>query len=281
MAGIFFDELRQLDFFPGAQDEKRVQNCGSPIPSAHLISNSDHLNPGIYQEEESIDLSALLQAYNSDASSTTSPTLSTSNNDTSVSVQSSPSAYQDSHNTNSSYQVFHQNFLGGTEHISNCLPSMYGSENFNSQMLSGNVEMTPSPTSLTVECRGVPTNSSPHVVHIDPVPTGTFPVMRPAPGKAQRSGKLSKKMLLDKRSEEYKTKRAKNNDAVRKSREKSKVRVHDTEKRVKELEDENNQLQSKIALLTKELHVLKSLFTSAGVSQPPSFQVEEEGLGRN
>ena len=85
-----------------------------------------------------------------------------------------------------------------------------------------------------------------------------------------------KKKLLDKNSTEYRLKRDRNNVAVRKSREKSKVRVVETERRVKELEEENVQLQSKITLLMKELNVLKSLFASAGVGQPPPLPMKEE-----
>jgi uncharacterized coiled-coil DUF342 family protein len=103
---------------------------------------------------------------------------------------------------------------------------------------------------------------------VDPL-TGT----RPAPGKAQR--KSTSKKRIPRNTEEWRQKRDKNNVAVRKSREKSKKRIYETEYRVKELEEENKQLQSKITLLTKELNVLKSLFTSAGVAQPPPCAKEE------
>lgn len=54
--------------------------------------------------------------------------------------------------------------------------------------------------------------------------------------------------------------------AVRKSRNKSKQRALETEVRVKELEEENVALQNKIALLLKELNVLKNLFSSSDQS---------------
>jgi predicted nuclease with TOPRIM domain len=75
------------------------------------------------------------------------------------------------------------------------------------------------------------------------------------------------KKSLDKDTDAYREKRERNNVAVRKSRNKSKQKVVETEKRVKDLEDENSQLHNKITLLTKELNVLKSLFAGAGVMQ--------------
>lgn len=96
----------------------------------------------------------------------------------------------------------------------------------------------------------------------------------PAPGKAPRTPRAAPKKKVPKSSEEYREKRNRNNVAVRKSRNKSKVKVVETERRVKDLEDENGHLQNKIALLTKELNVLKSLFSSVGVNPP----VKLEGL---
>jgi hypothetical protein len=88
---------------------------------------------------------------------------------------------------------------------------------------------------------------------------------RPAPGKA---AKKSKKKVADKNTKEYREKRERNNVAVRKSREKNRHQIMETQQRVKELEEENSALQSKITLLSKELKVLKDLFSSAGVNQP-------------
>lgn len=71
---------------------------------------------------------------------------------------------------------------------------------------------------------------------------------------------------------EYYEKRARNNIAVRKSREKAKIKQNLTENRVQELSDENERLQKKVDLLTKELTVLKSLFINVGASLPDSFE---------
>lgn len=259
--GGFFNDLRQLEFFPGVQDEKQqAQTClpvvstGATVqvhPSTLPHQATEHQALGIYQDEESVDLSVLLEACNSDHQHHLNSTVPTSTNP----VPGYQEAPQNSSTT--TFQPF-QNY-----------PNMYGSD------FPPLTEMSPSPPScLSVDC--VPTTPSPHVVQIDNMPANAFTTptaLRPAPGKMQRNGKASKKQSLDKNSIEYRLKRDRNNVAVRKSREKSKSRVLDTEKRVKELEEENTHLQSKIALLTKELNVLKSLFTSAGVSQPPTFQV--------
>lgn len=255
MEGGFFDELRQLEFFPaGSQNEKRSSSCMPVVSTPSQITAADHLHQGIYQDEESVDFSALLEAYNTATVPNGNTVVPAA---TATATRSPPTRQEPVTTANSAY---HQTYSYLSHDLSSLAhPSMYGSDYGTS--IHGQVEMTPSPSSL-VDC--IPL--SPHVVQIDN--------LRPAPGKAQRSGK-TKKQLVNKGSDEYRDKRDRNNVAVRKSREKSKVRVMDTEKRVRELEDENSQLQSKIALLSKELNVLKSLFTSAGVSQP-SFHVKGE-----
>ncbi|KAK6185414.1 hypothetical protein SNE40_007656 [Patella caerulea] len=80
----------------------------------------------------------------------------------------------------------------------------------------------------------------------------------------------SKKVVV-KGSEEYSEKRSRNNVAVRKSRAKAKERQKTTESRVQELSTENDRLQKKIDLLTKELNVLKGLFVNVGAALPESF----------
>ena len=292
MEGSFFDDLRQLEFFPGAQDEKRAQNCMPVVTSsAQLPTSADHLNQGIYPDEESIDFSAIFDSYNPTASTENTPSVVSSSGTGASTVTATVStgnpvsvvaARQDTVTSSSNFHPSFQGYLTPDLTLTHT-QNMYGSENTYVSSLNGQVEMTPSPPSIgVVDCIGVPPTPSPHVVQIDSsISAGNFTALRPAPGK-QRPGK-PKKHSVDKHSCEYRQKRDRNNVAVRKSREKSKVRVLDTEKRVKELEEENTQLQSKIALLSKELNVLKSLFTSAGVSQPPSFHAvkDEAGRGRN
>lgn len=71
---------------------------------------------------------------------------------------------------------------------------------------------------------------------------------------------------------EYFEKRARNNVAVRKSREKAKLRQGETETRVSQLISENERLQKKVDLLSKELNVLKSLFINVGAALPENFE---------
>lgn len=69
-----------------------------------------------------------------------------------------------------------------------------------------------------------------------------------------------KKPLADKDSDEYRQRRERNNLAVKKSRMRSKQKAMDTQQRVNELKEENERLEAKIKLLSKELSVLKDLF---------------------
>ena len=277
MEGGFFEDIRS--FFP---EEKRSSSSCVPVvtTAVQLTTASDYLNQGICPDEESVDFSALLEAYNSETSTTTSTTPRSASSVTgAISAGNHTAPTQDTITSNANFPSF-RSFLTG-EPFSLSHTTMYGSDSYHgaaNPLQGGQVEMSPSPPSIGVDCIGVPSTPSPHVVQIESSP-GSYPAaMRPAPGKA-KSGKGHKKQSPDKNSHEYRQKRDRNNVAVRKSREKSKIRVMDTERRVKDLEEENSQLQSKIALLTKELNVLKSLFTSAGVSQPPSLLKEEGILG--
>lgn len=80
-----------------------------------------------------------------------------------------------------------------------------------------------------------------------------------AGGKAVPPSKM-KKPQADKDSEEYRQRRERNNLAVKKSRMRSKQKAMDTQQRVNELKEENERLEAKIKLLSKELSVLKDLF---------------------
>ena len=71
---------------------------------------------------------------------------------------------------------------------------------------------------------------------------------------------------------EYMKKRARNNVAVKKSREKAKNRIQDTQIRVEQLSKENEELQTKVNLLSKELNVLRALFTNGGFTLPSELQ---------
>lgn len=90
----------------------------------------------------------------------------------------------------------------------------------------------------------------PQLVPADPSAAG---------GKAAPPSKM-KKPSVDKDSEEYRQRRERNNLAVKKSRMRSKQKAMDTQQRVNELKEENERLEAKIKLLSKELSVLKDLF---------------------
>ncbi|XP_044153462.1 CCAAT/enhancer-binding protein beta [Bufo gargarizans] len=82
----------------------------------------------------------------------------------------------------------------------------------------------------------------------------------PAPrGQAAASGSKHKKNP-DKHSDEYKQRRERNNIAVRKSRDKAKIRNLETQHKVLELTAENERLQKRVEQLTRELGTLRNLF---------------------
>ncbi|XP_030058660.1 CCAAT/enhancer-binding protein gamma [Microcaecilia unicolor] len=95
-------------------------------------------------------------------------------------------------------------------------------------------------------------------------------------GKATPPSKHGKKGApLERNTDEYRQRRERNNMAVKKSRLKSKQKAQDTLQRVNQLKEENERLEAKIKLLTKELSVLKDLFLEhahnlADNVQPPS-----------
>jgi hypothetical protein len=81
----------------------------------------------------------------------------------------------------------------------------------------------------------------------------------------------SRRRQVEKGTVEYVEKRARNNVAVRKSRAKAKEKARETETRVSSLVEQNENLQKKVDLLTKELNVLKGLFLNVGASIPDEF----------
>ncbi|CAG5117055.1 unnamed protein product [Candidula unifasciata] len=93
---------------------------------------------------------------------------------------------------------------------------------------------------------------------------------RPHDASAPYSTK-SKRRMAEKGTQEYVDKRARNNVAVRKSRAKAKEKQKETEVRVQALVDQNEQLQKKVDMLSKELNVLKGLFMNIGASIPDDF----------
>lgn len=82
----------------------------------------------------------------------------------------------------------------------------------------------------------------------------------------------SRRKQYAKGTEEYKQRRERNNVAVRKSRDKTKKVQAETQQKVKELSAENDRLQKKVDLLSKELSVLKGLFSNIGAVLPDSLK---------
>ena len=67
----------------------------------------------------------------------------------------------------------------------------------------------------------------------------------------------NKKAAMDR---EYEEKRLRNNDAVKKSREKARKKSQQVSQRIKLLRNENDSLEEKKKLLRKELAMLKEMF---------------------
>ncbi|XP_053106616.1 CCAAT/enhancer-binding protein beta [Hemicordylus capensis] len=79
-------------------------------------------------------------------------------------------------------------------------------------------------------------------------------------GHGGGGGKNKSKKCVDKHSDEYKIRRERNNIAVRKSRDKAKLRNLETQHKVLELTAENERLQKKVEQLSRELSTLRNLF---------------------
>lgn len=78
---------------------------------------------------------------------------------------------------------------------------------------------------------------------------------------------------VDDDDDDYRRRRDRNNEAVKKSRYKSKQRTQETFTRVTKLKAENQELEEKVKSLTKDLKFLKELFVEfASNAQNPKFQ---------
>ena len=82
------------------------------------------------------------------------------------------------------------------------------------------------------------------------------------------ASKKKRQVSEEEDDEDYRRRRDRNNQAVKRSRVKSKLRTQQTLERVNQLKTENELLEEKIKMLTKELGFLKDLFLAhAGSSQ--------------
>ncbi|EGI62675.1 CCAAT/enhancer-binding protein gamma [Acromyrmex echinatior] len=85
--------------------------------------------------------------------------------------------------------------------------------------------------------------------------------------------------MEDEGDEDYRKRRDRNNQAVKRSRVKSKLRTQQTLERVNQLKTENELLEEKIKMLTKELGFLKDLFIAhAGGSGQHSMNIQDLDL---
>ncbi|XP_077569391.1 CCAAT/enhancer-binding protein alpha [Stigmatopora nigra] len=94
-----------------------------------------------------------------------------------------------------------------------------------------------------------------------PTPQPEFPTGRRAQGWTRlrpASGKSGKR--LDKSSPEYRLRRERNNVAVRKSRDKAKMRNMETQQKVLQLGSDNDRLRRRVEHLSRELDTLRGLF---------------------
>ncbi|XP_014470433.1 PREDICTED: CCAAT/enhancer-binding protein gamma isoform X2 [Dinoponera quadriceps] len=98
-----------------------------------------------------------------------------------------------------------------------------------------------------------------------------------APKNKENSSNRRKKQE-DEDDEDYRKRRDRNNQAVKRSRVKSKLRTEHTQKRVTQLKIENGLLEEKIKMLTKELGFLKDLFLAHTGSNQHAINVQDLNL---
>lgn len=75
-------------------------------------------------------------------------------------------------------------------------------------------------------------------------------------------GSKKKTAMMDKGSAEYREKREKNNNAVKRSRDKSKAKAVEAQVRVQKLQSENEYLRTTVDGMTQELKYLKEMLIS-------------------
>lgn len=95
----------------------------------------------------------------------------------------------------------------------------------------------------------------------DEMSSGHSGNVSPSHRNTLKSPRQKMRKNLEKGSDEYLVKRERNNVAVRKSRTKAKLKHIETQMRVGELTEENEQLRNRVSTLTKELNALKSFIT--------------------
>ncbi|KAM8946254.1 CCAAT/enhancer-binding protein alpha isoform 2-T2 [Pelodytes ibericus] len=92
-----------------------------------------------------------------------------------------------------------------------------------------------------------------------PVPSPHHHHHLPSSSSSEGRGGKSKKWV-DKSSSEYRVRRERNNIAVRKSRDKAKMRNAETQQKVVELSNDNDKLRKRVDQLSRELETLRCIF---------------------
>lgn len=90
--------------------------------------------------------------------------------------------------------------------------------------------------------------------------------------------KGGKKKPIDKNSEDYRSRRERNNIAVRKSRLKAKQRCVETEHRVRILNEQKEALERKVESLTRELNVMRQLLANVATSSLDARLLKRLGI---
>merc|ERR1719317_1184834 len=84
---------------------------------------------------------------------------------------------------------------------------------------------------------------------------------------------------MDKEDPEYLEKRAKNNEAIKKSREKARAKAKETQQKVDHLKKDNKRLEDKITVLGQEMQFLKEVFLAHAGAQNPGAAVAGVAAG--
>ena len=136
------------------------------------------------------------------------------------------------------------------------------------------IEMTPSVPSTTYDDRTSSVGSvSDHDARDDINRRG----LKKSGGPVRKLARFGNKQVI-KYSDEYHDRRVKNKEAVRKSRMKAKEKQKETEVKMTQLAAENRALTDRVDLLTKELHVLKSLYKELNQDLPTNAVRELERI---
>lgn len=94
-------------------------------------------------------------------------------------------------------------------------------------------------------------------------------------GSVKSGGKAPRKKGIDRNSDEYRSRRERNNIAVRKSRQKAKQKHIETEDKVKDLVSHNEALQRKVDALMNELNAMRRLLSNVATAKLGAKSVEK------